>query len=151
MQGGRPGFNPWVGKRPWRRERLPVPVSGLENSMDCIVRGVSKSWIWLNYFQFVIWSPNTINVVNWKKKNRFPTLKPVILTNWLSLVFQGSDTFIWIQKKVSSFHFSMYGTNVFRISMIYLFWEILITGPMDMPSIKNECFSSRCLNYTFTL
>ena len=23
---GRPGFNPWVGKIPWRRERLPTPV-----------------------------------------------------------------------------------------------------------------------------
>ena len=25
-QCGRPGFNPWVGKIPWRRERLPTPV-----------------------------------------------------------------------------------------------------------------------------
>ena len=24
---GRPGFNPWVGEIPWRRERLPTPVS----------------------------------------------------------------------------------------------------------------------------
>ena len=24
----RPGFNPWVGKIPWRRERLPTPVFG---------------------------------------------------------------------------------------------------------------------------
>ena len=23
---GDPGFNPWVGKIPWRRERLPAPV-----------------------------------------------------------------------------------------------------------------------------
>ena len=23
---GGPGFNPWVGKSPWRRERLPSPV-----------------------------------------------------------------------------------------------------------------------------
>ena len=23
---GRPGFHPWVGKIPWRRERLPIPV-----------------------------------------------------------------------------------------------------------------------------
>jgi len=38
-----PGFNPWVGKTPWRRERLPTPVLCLENSMDCIVLGVAKS------------------------------------------------------------------------------------------------------------
>ena len=27
LQCGRPGFDPWVGKIPWRRERLPIPVS----------------------------------------------------------------------------------------------------------------------------
>ena len=26
LQCGRPGFNPWVGKIPWRRESLPTPV-----------------------------------------------------------------------------------------------------------------------------
>ena len=26
LQYGRPGFNPWVGTIPWRRERLPTPV-----------------------------------------------------------------------------------------------------------------------------
>ena len=26
LQSGRPGFDPWVGKIPWRRERLPTPV-----------------------------------------------------------------------------------------------------------------------------
>ena len=26
LQCGRPGFNPWVGTIPWRRERLPTPV-----------------------------------------------------------------------------------------------------------------------------
>ena len=33
-QLGRPGFDPWVGKIQWRRERL-VQYSGRENSMDC--------------------------------------------------------------------------------------------------------------------
>ena len=23
---GRPGFDPWIGKTPWRRERVPTPV-----------------------------------------------------------------------------------------------------------------------------
>ena len=26
LQCRRPGFDPWVGKIPWRRERLPIPV-----------------------------------------------------------------------------------------------------------------------------
>ena len=27
LQCGRPGFDPWVGKIPWRRERLSTPIS----------------------------------------------------------------------------------------------------------------------------
>ena len=26
LQCGRPGLDPWVGKIPWQRERLPTPV-----------------------------------------------------------------------------------------------------------------------------
>ena len=26
LQCRRPGFDPWVGKIPWRRERVPTPV-----------------------------------------------------------------------------------------------------------------------------
>ena len=85
-------FNSWLGKIPWRRDRLPTLVfldfsrgsagkestcnagdmgsipglgrspgegkgyqlqySGLENSMDCIVHGVAKSWTPLSNFHF---------------------------------------------------------------------------------------------------
>ena len=40
-----PGFDPWFGEIPWRRERLPTSVfwPGLENSVDCVVHGVAKS------------------------------------------------------------------------------------------------------------
>ena len=34
LQCGRPGFDPWVMKSPWRREWLPTPVSCLENPID---------------------------------------------------------------------------------------------------------------------
>ena len=37
LQCGRSGFNPWVGKIPWRWERLPTPVFCPENSMDYTV------------------------------------------------------------------------------------------------------------------
>ena len=94
----RPGFNPWVRKIHWRRDRLPTPVflgfpcgsagkesacsagdmgsipglgrspgegkgyplqcSGLENSMDCIVHGVAKSWTRLSDFHFTFQKSN---------------------------------------------------------------------------------------------
>ena len=39
----RHGFNPWVGKIPWKKDDYLLQYSGLENSMDCIVHGVAKS------------------------------------------------------------------------------------------------------------
>ena len=51
---GRPGFNTWVGKIPWRREGLSTPFSGLENSMDCIVHGIAKCQAWQGNFHFTI-------------------------------------------------------------------------------------------------
>ena len=39
LQCGRPGFDPWVGKLPWRRERLPTPVFWLGE-----FHGLYSSW-----------------------------------------------------------------------------------------------------------
>ena len=44
LQCGRPGFDPWVGKIPWRKERLPTPVFWPGEFMDCVVHGITKSW-----------------------------------------------------------------------------------------------------------
>ena len=44
------GSNPGLGQMPWRRERLQY--SGLENSMDSVVHGFSKSQAWLSSFHF---------------------------------------------------------------------------------------------------
>ena len=46
----------WVWSLGWEdpleNERLPLQYSGLENSMDCIVHGVAKSWTQLSNFHF---------------------------------------------------------------------------------------------------
>ena len=52
-QCSRPGFNPGVGKIPWRRKRPPTPVSCLGNPKDrgvwwATVQGVTKSWTQLS-------------------------------------------------------------------------------------------------------
>ena len=44
LQCRRPGFNPWLGKIPWRREQLPT--TGLENRP-------AKSWTRLSDFHFL--------------------------------------------------------------------------------------------------
>ena len=49
LQCGRPGFDPWVGKTPWRRERLPTPVfwpgevHGQRSLAGCTLWGCKES------------------------------------------------------------------------------------------------------------
>ena len=50
--GSIPGFDPWVGEIPGEGKDYPVQYSGPENSMDCIVHGVTKIWNWLIDFHF---------------------------------------------------------------------------------------------------
>ena len=42
LQCRRPRFDPWVGKIPWRRERLPTPVFWPGEFMDCIGHGSQR-------------------------------------------------------------------------------------------------------------
>ena len=44
------GSIPGLGRSPGEEKGCPLQYSGLENSMDCIVHGVTKSQIWLSDF-----------------------------------------------------------------------------------------------------
>ena len=46
------GFNPGLGRSPGEGNVSPLQYSGLENSMDCIVHGVTKSGAGLSDFHF---------------------------------------------------------------------------------------------------
>ena len=46
------GLIPGLGRSPGEGNGYPVPFSGLENSMDCIVIGVAKSRTRLSDFHF---------------------------------------------------------------------------------------------------
>ena len=48
--GGNPGSTPGLGRSPGEGKGYPLQYSGLENSVDCIVHGVAKSWIHFYYF-----------------------------------------------------------------------------------------------------
>ena len=43
---------PGLGRYPGEGKGYPLQCCGLENSMDCIVHGVVKSWTQLNDFHF---------------------------------------------------------------------------------------------------
>ena len=38
------GSIPWLGRSPGEGKGYPLQCSGLENSMECLVHGVTKSW-----------------------------------------------------------------------------------------------------------
>ena len=46
------GLIPGLGRSPGEGKGYPLQYSGLENSMDCIVHGVAKSWTQLSDFHF---------------------------------------------------------------------------------------------------
>ena len=49
---GDPGSIPELGRSAGGGKGYPFQYSGSENSMDCIVHGVSKSWTQLSGFHF---------------------------------------------------------------------------------------------------
>ena len=49
---GDPGSIPGLGRSTGEGIGYPLQYSGLENSMDCIVHGVEKSWTQLSDFHF---------------------------------------------------------------------------------------------------
>ena len=51
LQCGRPG----LGKSPGKGKGYPLQYSGLENSTDCIVHGVTKSSLWLLFLHLLCW------------------------------------------------------------------------------------------------
>ena len=46
------GLTPWMGRSPAEGKSYPLQYSCLENSMECIVHGVTKSQIRLSDFHF---------------------------------------------------------------------------------------------------
>ena len=46
------GLIPGLGRSPGEGKVYPLQYSGLENSTDCIVHGVAKSWTQLRDFHF---------------------------------------------------------------------------------------------------
>ena len=48
------GSIPGLGRSPGEAKGYPLQYFGLENSMDCTVHGVAKSWTRLNDFHFAI-------------------------------------------------------------------------------------------------
>ena len=71
------GSIPGLGRSPGEGKGYPLQYSGLENSMDCIVHGVTKSWTQLSDFHF------TSHLVFLLWKNGYSDPHPVLF-NWVA-------------------------------------------------------------------
>ena len=81
------GFDPWIGKNPWRRECHPLQYSCLENSMDrgawrAVVHGVTKSQTWLSNWKKII-----CGYSKWFIKSSLPNTGSVGLKFYLLLAW----------------------------------------------------------------
>jgi len=58
---GHLGSMPGLGRSPGEGKGYPLHYSGLENFMDCIVHGVTKSWTQLSNFHFHTFTLESLN------------------------------------------------------------------------------------------
>ena len=74
MQCRRPGFNPWVGKIPWRKERLPTPVfwpgefHGLYSLWGCKESDMAEWWLSLSEDKNAVYKFCTIRIFKLSEK-----------------------------------------------------------------------------------
>ena len=80
-----------LGRSPGEQKGYPLQYSGLENSMDCIVREVAKSWTWVSNSHFAITILHTIYIVlgvshlkKWSVLVMSNSLWPHVLCQWNS-------------------------------------------------------------------
>ena len=70
LQSGRPGFDPWIGKIPWRRERLPTAVfwpgkfHGLHSPWGCKESDTTEQ-LSLHFWKANM-KPGSVHVGSWK-------------------------------------------------------------------------------------
>ena len=79
-------------RSPGEGKGYPLQHSGLENSMDCIVHGVSKSWTRLSNFYFHFTTQFTEYILNFSANPLFPLKQreETLCSSWLGfLLMQG--------------------------------------------------------------
>ena len=106
------GLIPGLGRSPGDGKGYPLQYSILENSMDYIIHGVTKNWIWLNDFHFHF----TFVIANLSRSKH--------LLIWC---LQSPSALILEPKKMKSNAVSTFPPSVFHevtgpAAMIFIFW-----------------------------
>ena len=81
LQCQKPGFDPWVGKIPWRRKWQPTPVflpgkSHGQRKLVLYSPWVAKSWTRLSNFTFTFLPRNKCLLISWLQSPSAVILEP---------------------------------------------------------------------------
>ena len=139
------GSIPGLGRSPREGKGYPLQYSGLENSMDCIVRGVTKSrtrlsdfhlcWSYLSFLQFASFtiskSPSVVCAFYpWALKSHFhPGYSSVVKNHPLKTKFSYFFLLLIPFKIQTHFHYLSLGliqplpTSLFFNFMFFFFFE----------------------------
>ena len=98
---------PGLGRSPGEGKGYPLQYSGLENSMDCIVHGVAKSWTQLSDFHFHCISSKRNTCANTHTHTpsqvairSFSCLsQPANISLWMSLLHSIFQEYLHFQRK----------------------------------------------------
>ena len=89
------GLIPGLGRSPGEGKGYTLQYSGLENSMNCIVHGVAKSWTWPSNFTWRYWRQasqwDLLCSLMWRHKriaSSFHTAYLIFLSNWFFNLFK---------------------------------------------------------------
>ena len=77
------GSIPGLGRSPGEGKGYPLQYSSLENSMGCIVHGVTKSWTWLSDFHFHLFNMGDLGSIHgWGRSPAEGNGNPVHFLAW---------------------------------------------------------------------
>ena len=135
------GLIPGLGRSPGEGEGFLFQYSALENSMDCIVHGVTKSWTQLSNFQFHLWLKKTLNI----KLVNHTLISRKSAKNWSLKKHQdyhlspdrAQDTILW---SVYHIFFSLLGSLLFALDHFSSLFSKLVTSSFSFLFINASLF-----------
>ena len=122
------GSIPGLGRSPGEGKGYPLQYSGLENSMDCIVHAVTKSWTRLSRLSL---SHTYILVCNYSFLSNGQKLWTVVIMQMWFLEEKAEDTF--------TFHFISLNCYIWlHILILYLTLYFIDSGGFPGGSVSKE-------------
>ena len=132
------GLIPEFRRSPGEGKGYPLQYSGLENSMDCIVRGVTKSHIWLSDFDSFHYlhlvCQSHCNVILLTQLWVFVAAQSLMFKQWWELTI-----FVWINKCIDFLKFILQqglwfdqitvlkiAYIVFHIELRFFWWKLYV-------------------------